>query len=70
MNQCPLLLQNKKKNKQKKTCVDLMISLLGIYPKELTEQRIKICIYKAAHHSTVIIVKKKWKKQTKGNWFY
>lgn len=30
-----------------------MIPLLEIYPEELTERRIKRCIYKAVYHSTV-----------------
>lgn len=42
-----------KKKKKKKICVDLMIPLLEIYPEELTERRIKRCIYKAVYHSTV-----------------
>ena len=32
---------------------DKRVSLLEIYPEELTERRIKRCIYKAVYHSTV-----------------
>lgn len=50
-------------------CFDPMIPLLGIYPKEIIEQRTKRCIYKAVHPSTVYTSEKMGTANNR-SWFY